>query len=84
MLAHHLLLERQLEKGMAADQCILQRHLEIGELEFAEIRSVLLKDEYLFPDPNDIETYVEFVAVYLELREFAEKNLPIYFPGIRD
>nr|AGC72170.1 hypothetical protein [uncultured bacterium A1Q1_fos_962] len=80
----HLMLERQLEKGIATDQYALQRRLEIGELEFAEIRSVLLKDEYLFPEPTDFETYVEFVAVYLELREFAEQNLAIYFPGVRD
>ncbi len=80
----HLQLERQADKGIATDQYALQRRLEIGELEFAEIRAVLLKDEYLFPEPTDFETYVEFVAVYLELREFSEQNLPIYFPGIRD
>src|SRR5262249_4375961 len=30
-----------------------------------------------------LEIYVEFAAVYLELRYYAEQDLPIYFPGIR-
>lgn len=61
-----------------------QRRQEIGEVEFAEIQAVLLKDKYLFPEPSDLETYVEFVSVYLELRYFSESDLPLWFPAIRD
>ncbi len=45
---------------------------------------MLLKEEFLFPEPTDLETYIEFAAVYLELRYFAEQNLKRYFPAIRD
>jgi hypothetical protein len=80
----HKTLEEQIERSENASQFASQRRREIGELEFAEIRSVLLKDEYLFPDPTDLETYIEFVAVYLELRHFAPLDLEKYFPAIRD
>ncbi|MFO0821018.1 MAG: hypothetical protein U1A77_23940 [Pirellulales bacterium] len=60
------------------------RRQEIGEIEFAEARAVLLRDELLFPAPTDLETYVEFAAVYLELRYFAPLDPPCYFPAIRD
>ncbi|HTN76947.1 MAG TPA: hypothetical protein VL096_16930, partial [Pirellulaceae bacterium] len=61
-----------------------ERRRELGELEFAEIRAVLQKEELLFPAPTDVETYIEFVATYLELRYFAEAAVPRYFPAIRD
>src|SRR5690606_38614732 len=45
---------------------------------------VLLNDNHLFPAATDYETYVEFVAVYLELRYFAPYAVECYFPAIRD
>ena len=42
--------------------------------------NVLLKDDFLLPPADDLETYVEFVAVYLELRYFAPRDLHGYFP----
>src|SRR5690606_37950352 len=33
---------------------------------------------------SDHEAYIEFVAVYLELRYFARYTLESYFPAIRD
>ncbi len=61
-----------------------ERRREIGETEFAEIQAILTKDDNLFPSPTDYETYVEFAAVYLELRYFASADLGIYFPAIRN
>ncbi len=79
----HLELARRLE-GQPTRELARQRKQQLGEVEFAEIRSVLLKEELLFPEPSDLETYIEFAAVYLELRYFAEHNLKRYFPAIRD
>src|SRR5205823_1364602 len=33
---------------------------------------------------DDRSTYVEFAAVYLELRSFADTLIPVFFPGLRD
>ena len=61
-----------------------ERRRQIGEVEFAEIGSVLVKDDHLFPSCGDFETYVEFTAVYLELKYFAAHELACYFPAVRD
>lgn len=66
------------------DQGLRDRVEAIGRTEFEEIREVLTQDRWLQPNAGDRETYVEFAAVYLELRYFAASLLPNYFPGIRD
>src|SRR5262249_52887249 len=43
--------------------------------------------KYLLPSgaaADETTVYVEFAAVYLELRHFAANLLPIYFPGLSD
>lgn len=80
----HVELDRRLAENPSKDAIAEQRRATIGEAEFDEIRAVLLKDELLFPNPSTLETYVEFAAIYLELRYFAPLDLPIYFPAIRD
>jgi hypothetical protein len=45
---------------------------------------VLAKDDFLFPEATDVETYVEFVAVYLELRYFRPEHVAWYFPAVED
>ncbi len=57
---------------------------EIGEIEFAEIRLVLEEEDILFPEASEWELYVEFMAVFLELYYFANQDLGLYFPAIRD
>lgn len=61
-----------------------KRRRQIGPAVFAEIRDILLNDNHLFPGASDHETYIEFVAVYLELRYFARYTLECYFPAIRN
>ena len=80
----HMEMERRIAEHPLQDQLAIQRREQIGASSFSEIRQVLLKDEYLFPDPSDLETYIEFAAVYLEMRYFAESDLHLYFPAIRD
>lgn len=80
----HVELERRLAEHGSGARLSAERMAQIGRLECSEIRAVLVKDELLFPDPTDLETYLEFAAVYLELRYFAEQDLPVYFPSVRD
>ena len=70
--------------GPLTAEGLRERIAEIGRTEFEEIRAVLCEDHYLPPDPDDRTTYIEFAAVYLELRFFAANLLPNYFPGMRD
>lgn len=77
----HLALE---SSAALNDDAIRDRIEQIGRTEFEEIRAVLIEDRYLPPAPSERQTYVEFAAVYLELRYFAQNLLRNFFPGIRD
>ncbi|HEY0191373.1 MAG TPA: hypothetical protein VGC42_09650 [Kofleriaceae bacterium] len=52
----------------------------IGQIEFDEIRTVLRQEDLLFATADDADTYGEFVAIYLELRQFAPRTLERTFP----
>jgi hypothetical protein len=80
----HLALEQSLAEDRFGPESARQRIAELGEAEFAEIRSVLGQEDFLLPPRDDFSTYVEFAAVYLELRYFARHLLPAYFPELRD
>ena len=45
---------------------------------------MLSQEEFLLPPADDLVTYVEFVAVYLELRYFAAGFLRSYFPSLEE
>ncbi|MFO0925804.1 MAG: hypothetical protein U0736_02060 [Gemmataceae bacterium] len=76
-----LVLERA---GGLDDAAVRERVEAIGRTEFAEITDVLTQDRYLPPDATEREVYLEFAAVYLELRKFAGNLLAGYFPGLHD
>lgn len=80
----HCELERLAAGQPDANAWAAERLAQIGSTEVAEIRAVLLKDDMLFPAPSELEIYVEFAAVVIELRYYAEQDLPLYFPGVRD
>ncbi len=80
----HLALEQSIGGERFGPENARQRIAELGEAEFAEIRSVLRQEDFLLPPHDDYSTYVEFAAVYLELRYFARHLLPPYFPELRD
>jgi hypothetical protein len=87
MLFHvriHLELQRRAAAGQLTEDDVLDRLRRIGSPEYAEIRAVLQRDELLLPPRTDLSTYVEFAAVFLELRLFAPEQLPWYFPAIRE
>jgi hypothetical protein len=78
----HVALEKRLKEEQVTEAGIRQRLLRIGQTEFNEIRTVLLQENYLLPPRDDRTTYVEFAAVFLELRFFAGFLLPHYFPSL--
>lgn len=80
----HLRLERLAAEGRLGPAEVAARVEAIGPTEFEEARNVLDQEGYLFPRAAARDVYVEFAAVYLELRHFLPDLLPVYFPAIRD
>jgi hypothetical protein len=80
----HQELDRRAAVGALDRAGVRARIDRIGQVEFDEVRVVLRQEDYLLPPYDDRSTYVEFAAVYLELRSFADTLIPVYFPGIRD
>ncbi len=80
----HRALRQEVNDGRLPPAMIRERIAEIGAGTFAEIRMVLGQEKYLLPGDAQDETavFIEFAAVYLELRYFASNLLPIYFPGL--
>ncbi|MGE0404395.1 MAG: hypothetical protein AB7T06_47235, partial [Kofleriaceae bacterium] len=54
------------------------------QTEFDEIRTVLRQEDLLLPPADDAGTYVEFVALYLELAHFAPSAVGRTFPAVFD
>ncbi|MCI0461405.1 MAG: hypothetical protein L0Z62_31025 [Gemmataceae bacterium] len=66
-------------------QADVRRRIEcLGQTELDEIRTVLRRERALLPPADDRTVYVEFVAIYLELRHFAPEQLPLFFPALTD
>jgi hypothetical protein len=80
----HVALDQLIAEGKLGGDELGSRIQQIGETEFEEIRSVLRQEDYLLPPKTDLTVYVEFVAVYLELRTFAPSFLRSYFPALQD
>ncbi len=80
----HVALERRFADGSISSAGLRERIRRIEPSAFEEARSVLGKDDYLLPPRADSAVYVEFAAVYLELRAFADRLIPRVFPAIRD
>lgn len=80
----HESLEQSIAKGLLSPAVVRQRIYQLGPVEFDEIRAVLQHEAFLLPPHDDVQTYVEFAAVYLELRHFAPSLLLRYFPALDD
>ncbi|MBY0229273.1 MAG: hypothetical protein K2W96_08355, partial [Gemmataceae bacterium] len=80
----HLAFLQGRPQGPLADAELRDRIRDIGLTEFAEVRQVLESDRYLTPQAGPREAYIEFAAVFLELRYFAPSLLANTFPGIKD
>jgi hypothetical protein len=90
----HLAFEEKLETRRLTLSAIRERIHRVGQTEFDEIRTVLKQEDLLLPPQpgtpaalpggNDITTYVEFVALYLELKHFAPNAIDRTFPALFD
>jgi hypothetical protein len=80
----HLAFERQIAEGRLDSSAVQERVNRLGTSEFSEIRSVLRQDEYLRQPTSDLSIYIEFAALFLELRYFAPDSLSSYFPALED
>lgn len=59
-----------------------ERIHELGEVRFDEIRLVLTQEALLLPDAGPDDQFIEFAAVYFELKHFAPRALEGYFPSL--
>ena len=80
----HVELERRIADGSLGAVGLRERIRRIDPSAFEEARSVLHSDNLLLPPRADSGVYVEFAAVYLGLRAFADHLIPRFFPAIRD
>jgi hypothetical protein len=80
----HVELERRIAAGRLTEDDLLDRLRRIGSAEYAEVRTVLQRDDLLLPPRTDLATYVEFAAVFLELFYFAPELMAWHFPALED
>ncbi len=80
----HRVLEERWARGDLTLKGIQESIHRIGEAEFRGACLVLRQEQLLLPPDDHRTTYIEFAAVYLELRYFAATLLPSYFPSLRD
>ncbi|NLF06732.1 MAG: hypothetical protein GX594_01975 [Pirellulaceae bacterium] len=78
----HAALETKLQTGELTPASIRRAVHRIGRAEFDEIRAILAHDDLLLPTRGENGVYVEFAAVYFELRFFSPGFLGDYFPGL--
>jgi len=78
----HLAFDELIAKDAITPAVVRERIHRIGQLEFDEIRWVLRQEDLLLPPIDDTSRYAEFVALYLELRQFAPDALERTFPTV--
>ncbi|NQV23867.1 MAG: hypothetical protein HQ518_05810 [Rhodopirellula sp.] len=61
-----------------------QRIDQLGQVEFDEIHSVLKRENFIPANTSSADVFIEFAAVYSELRCFAPHCLRSYFPSFSD
>lgn len=80
----HRLLDARATEGKLSPEEVRDRIEQLGRTEFDEARTVLVQDGYLPPSADERSIYIEFAAVYLELRHFEPELLPACFPALLD
>lgn len=78
----HLALDQQTLLGTLTADAALRLRRAIGETAYAEAMNVLRLEDMVLPPESDVSLFIEFAAVYLELRCFAAKLVKVYFPGL--
>jgi hypothetical protein len=80
----HLALGELIQDGRLGPAQVAARIATIGQTEFEEIRGVLGQENHLLTPDDNLSVYVEFAALYLELRYFAGNLRATYFPALRN
>jgi hypothetical protein len=78
----HQTFEQLLASRTLTLAAIRKRIHRVGQTEFDEIRTVLKQEDLLLPPVDEIAMYVEFVALYLELKHFAPSAIERTFPAL--
>jgi hypothetical protein len=76
----HAALEQSRQNGRLTAAEVACRVQKLGPCAWAEIRQVLSQEKFLLPPGDDASGWIEFAAVYLELRYFAPALTADYFP----
>jgi hypothetical protein len=79
-LLFHARVHLALQSHPLTEADVRDRIRRIGVTEFDEAMAVLRQEHFLLPPADAPTAYEEFAAVYLELRYFAPRMLPTYFP----
>ncbi|MEJ7728670.1 MAG: hypothetical protein WKG00_05600 [Polyangiaceae bacterium] len=80
----HLAFDRRFDGGALTEAAVRERIDHLGQTEFDEVRAILRADDLLLPPSGDREAWVEFAALWLELRHFAPNLLEATFPSLVD
>ena len=80
----HLAFERLCGEGKLTKAHFRDRIDRLGQVEFDEIHTVLRRENFVRPETPLDEVYIEFAALYSELRFFAPHCLASYFPSFEE
>jgi hypothetical protein len=80
----HIELDRAVVEERLTDTMVRERFAALGPTAFDEIRLVLKQENLLLPPVSELSIYIEFVAVYQELKYFSPRLLADYFPSLPD
>jgi hypothetical protein len=78
----HAVLDRHVAEGRLSKLGIDERVRQLGLATFDEARLVLEQERFLLPPEDEMTIYVEFAALYLELRCFRPHLASVFFPSI--
>jgi hypothetical protein len=80
----HVAFDKRFQGGALTEAAVRERIDHLGQTEFDEVRAILRADDLLLPPSGDREAWVEFAALWLELRHFAPNLLEATFPSLAD
>jgi hypothetical protein len=80
----HQVLDNKYAFGGLSVATVRERVHRVGQTEFDEIRSVLQQEDLLMPPVDPVTTYIEFAALFAELRQFAPDDALRTFPALGD
>ena len=80
----HRAFDQLQESGQIDAAGFRQRIHRLGQVEFDEIRSVLRREKFTHAESSPADVYIEFAALYSELKHFSPHCLNAYFPSFED